>query len=110
MNSDVVSQVNIGLLINTHVLKTSDVTMMLSSVNIDETIDMNKKLKSGTTSSSSSKSSISTVKPVMIDEEDREYIALRDDGRVMMKVLLFSYLEYVNYSLTFMIILRLVQH
>jgi hypothetical protein len=83
LNSDIVSQINLGVLIDTHRLKTSDVTMMLSAISIEETIEMNKKVKGGT---SGGKSASSILKPTKIDEEDQEYIGICDDGRVMVKI------------------------
>jgi hypothetical protein len=86
LNSDVISQVNLGVLINAHCLKTSDVTMMLSSIPIEETVEMSKKLKSGTSSGSGGKATAAVAKPTKIDEEDQEYIGVCDDGRVMVKI------------------------
>lgn len=85
VNSDLISQINLGVLINTHRLKTSDVTMMLSSVSIEETIEMNKKVKGGS-SSGSGGTKAAPVKPTKIEEEDQEYIGICEDGRVMIKI------------------------
>jgi hypothetical protein len=87
VNSDIISQINLGVLINTHRLKTSDVTMMLSSIPIEETMEMNKKVKGGSSSGSGGGKAASAVtKPVKIDEEDQEYIGICEDGRVMIKI------------------------
>ena len=86
VNSDLISQINLGVLINTHRLKTSDVTMMLSSVSIEETMEMNKKVKGGSSSGSGGgKTASAAVKPTKIEEEDQEYIGICEDGRVMIK-------------------------
>lgn len=80
INSDVVSQINVGVLVNSHRLKTADVTMMLTAVPIEETIEANKKLKGG-----KNPAQVGSKIAPKIDEEDQEYIGLCADGRVAIK-------------------------
>ena len=66
VGSDVISEVTLGRLVQLHRAQTSDITMLLSAVQPEETE------KKG-------------IKKINIQEEDQEYIAICDDNRVIMK-------------------------
>lgn len=68
IGSDAISELNIGRLVNSHRMNTSDITSLFSTVIAEEA-----EKKGG-------------PKKLNIDEEDQEYIGVCDDNRIVMKL------------------------